>query len=476
MPSSLDLSGFDKLERVGHLHLDYITEMNHFPSLHQVGRDISIRKSGFKDLSALSFIITHSDQVLALSENTQMDSLRGMSDDTVLGTLALKRMPELRSLDGIQDWTVKNFLLGHSVVSNEDEEARKNGVLDLNALSKWTELESLRITNTSELKSLDGLEGLKKVSDIRILDNSKLENVDALIGLNDVVYGIKIENNPQLKSLTGLANVSDSLVGSGLAIESNPSLRSLAGLSGISSISNALVVKGNDSLSDCQALAFLVDDQVDGSWAYGSSFHPDVKSASISFNADGCNSRQEILRDSDGDGVQDHRDAFPQDRSETVDSDGDGVGDNADVFPDNDAEWADQDNDGKGDNLDAFPNDPQEWRDTDQDGVGDNRDAFPYDSAEWADSDGDGVGDNSDTYPNDPSKSKDSDEDGVDDSKDVFPDDPSEWQDTDGDGVGDNKDAYPYDPSRFEQGSDVSTGDRSLSLPLIKAILDKKAD
>ena len=41
-----------------------------------------------------------------------------------------------------------------------------------------------------------------------------------------------------------------------------------------------------------------------------------------------------VLRlDSDGDGVYDDQDAFPDDPTETADSDGDGVGDNADAFP-----------------------------------------------------------------------------------------------------------------------------------------------
>ena len=35
--------------------------------------------------------------------------------------------------------------------------------------------------------------------------------------------------------------------------------------------------------------------------------------------------------DTDGDGVGDNADAFPNDPTETVDTDGDGVGDNADT-------------------------------------------------------------------------------------------------------------------------------------------------
>ena len=45
--------------------------------------------------------------------------------------------------------------------------------------------------------------------------------------------------------------------------------------------------------------------------------------------------------DSDGDGVEDDKDAFPNDPTETVDTDGDGVGDNADLTPSisNDILW-----------------------------------------------------------------------------------------------------------------------------------------
>jgi len=103
--------------------------------------------------------------------------------------------------------------------------------------------------------------------------------------------------------------------------------------------------------------------------------------------------------DSDGDGVPDSEDAFPNDASETTDSDGDGVGDNGDAFPNDASESADSDGDGIGNNADAFPNDANENTDTDGDGVGDNGDAFPNDASESADSDGDGLGDNSDPFP-----------------------------------------------------------------------------
>ena len=170
--------------------------------------------------------------------------------------------------------------------------------------------------------------------------------------------------------------------------------------------------------------------------------------------------------DTDGDGVADSSDAFPNDASESRDSDGDGVGDNADAFPNNAAETTDSDGDGVGDNADVFPNDSTETLDSDGDGVGDNADAFPNDATETVDSDGDGVGDNADVFPNDATETIYSDGDGVGDNADVFPNDATESADSDGDGLGDNADAFPNDPSETKDTDNDGTGDNADATPM----------
>ena len=57
--------------------------------------------------------------------------------------------------------------------------------------------------------------------------------------------------------------------------------------------------------------------------------------------------------DTDGDGVIDSQDAFPNDASESKDSDGDGVGDNSDKFPNDASESKDTDGDGTGNTADT---------------------------------------------------------------------------------------------------------------------------
>ena len=74
-------------------------------------------------------------------------------------------------------------------------------------------------------------------------------------------------------------------------------------------------------------------------------------------------------------------------RPSKPDTDGDGIVDAADGFPDDPADWLDFDGDGLGDHADP---------DDDNDRVADADDPFPFDATEWEDRDGDGIGDNAD--------------------------------------------------------------------------------
>ena len=59
--------------------------------------------------------------------------------------------------------------------------------------------------------------------------------------------------------------------------------------------------------------------------------------------------------DSDGDGVSDHLDAFPNDASEFEDSDGDGVGDNSDAFPNDSSFWEQTHSDDQKESIESVP-------------------------------------------------------------------------------------------------------------------------
>ena len=107
--------------------------------------------------------------------------------------------------------------------------------------------------------------------------------------------------------------------------------------------------------------------------------------------------------DTDGDGVIDSEDAFPDDPLETTDSDDDGVGDNSDncVLTAN-TDQLDTDGDADGDACDT---------DDDDDGVADEFDDLPLDASEQIDTDGDMIGNNQDS---------DDDNDGITDEQELL--------------------------------------------------------
>jgi hypothetical protein len=155
--------------------------------------------------------------------------------------------------------------------------------------------------------------------------------------------------------------------------------------------------------------------------------------------------------DSDGDGVSDSADLWPNDPSRSLDSDGDGVNDPDDAFPNEPTQWIDNDIDGLGDNPNGVNPDPY-LDDSDNDGVINQNDAFPNEPTQWADIDGDGLGDNPEGANPDPSPN-DTDNDGVQNPEDLYPLNPDQSSDSDGDGWGDNPngldgDQYPNDPTQ----------------------------
>lgn len=190
------------------------------------------------------------------------------------------------------------------------------------------------------------------------------------------------------------------------------------------------------------------------------------------FDGDGIGDNADT--DDDGDGCEDANDELPTNANECLDTDGDGIGDNADTDDDGDG-WSDHEEmncEGEGDNPQLDPDlTPVDY---DEDGLCDDPMDLDDDNDGWSDEDEESCGTekaDSTQVPIDIDADGicnhvdvDDDGDGVPDTDDSFPTDVSEWLDTDGDGLGDNSDLDDdgdqfSDEGEAECGSDPSDSD-----------------
>lgn len=240
--------------------------------------------------------------------------------DTVVGRLKISRGPI--SLPP-EDITNVNGLAG-LVSIGELEVYWLNFLTDLDGLSGLETINGdLIVDRVKELTNIDGLSNVSQVAgSIYIGSNPKLTRIEGLSGLAGLASGfLSVYANPQLISLKGLEGftattlalnirMNDSLidlhglenithVGGDLRIRTHANLKSLRGLSNIRSVVGNVTLEENPLLSTCNALFHLlddVDDELPGPGPGGEGI-PDLGQALvITGNAEGCNSRSEVLQ------------------------------------------------------------------------------------------------------------------------------------------------------------------------------------
>lgn len=122
----------------------------------------------------------------------------------------------------------------------------------LSALSRLTDVEALRLVDNDQLLSMQKPDLLVR-GELMATDNA------ALFALDDVrtpgaVDSVSLVDNPQLRSIAGLQNVT---VAQGLRVERNPLLVDLTGLSSLRTVTNDLTLDGASHLTSLSSLSYL---------------------------------------------------------------------------------------------------------------------------------------------------------------------------------------------------------------------------
>lgn len=129
-------------------------------------------------------------------------------------------------------------------------------ITDLSSLSSLQNITgSLYIILNPNLQSLQGLQNLTETANITISRNNALTSLDALGNLTNT-NSLGITNNSQLTSIIGISNLATL---SSLRVENNPVLASLEGLENITSLGGGIVMKNNDLIPNLLPLSNLTE-------------------------------------------------------------------------------------------------------------------------------------------------------------------------------------------------------------------------
>jgi hypothetical protein len=303
-PKLTTIRGFDSLEFLtGRMVLRHVPKVDSFEDIIRTSciSELVIQGTRLTDLSAFESV--YEIGRLEISNNPDLTSLRGLSDDLLVqGPVVIDSNPALSSLSGL--WgvdrlgAVQSFErnmpteyeesanhecvapIPSSTTSNEEDPQRgdlritnNDGLVDLGAIpisridgdlqiigndgldviDSFRNLErvsgDLVISHNGGLDTVDGLGQLETVDRLEIIDNP-VHDLDALAGIEETRGDVIIAENHQLTKLNDLGALRT--VRGTLAIEQNESLAEIAGMTSLYRVTDGLVIQDNPSLPSCQ--------------------------------------------------------------------------------------------------------------------------------------------------------------------------------------------------------------------------------
>lgn len=142
---------------------------------------------------------------------------------------------------------------------------KNNSLISLDGLESFesASMGDLDIRDCGKLKNIDGLKNLTFIGgDLNIINNQSLTNIKGLSNVGFIGYRLVISNNPSLINLDGLEKID--LLRWGIELSNNTSLRDINGIRNLTKVQEIgytqgkIFIKGNDVLSDINALNNIV--------------------------------------------------------------------------------------------------------------------------------------------------------------------------------------------------------------------------
>jgi len=274
----LSFNGLTKLHKVRYLTLNSCNEIRNLNGLNAFDTIVilTIKNShkllSLEGLSRLSYVGN-----INIEHNNSLISLQGLTKLKVIESyFTFKYNPLIENFNGLDSI---QKIKGGVVITNN------NALQNFNGLQKLTYIgRDFKITDNKYLINFSGLSQLSEINgNLIVINNKHLKSFDGMNSISLLNRGLEIENNKDLENLYQFINITT--IDEMLKINNNDALSSLVGLDNITlGYYNTVSIFNNESLSICDVESFCAALQ-DSS----------PSNISIYNNAEGCNSKQEVI-------------------------------------------------------------------------------------------------------------------------------------------------------------------------------------
>lgn len=282
-----------------------LTTLHGLESLQSIGSLLDIRNNGsltnLDGLQNLKESGAATGATIRVLNNAQLTSINGLRRiKKVNFNLIIQSNNQLTNLSGLD--SVETVVNNVQITFN----ASLTSTAALRSLTRINR--DLRIENNALLPEADGFESLKYVGfDMRIINNGQLNTLRSFTSLDSVRNLLRIESNNGMDSIVGLTGLD--FIGRGLRIQNNSTLKNINSLSQLTEVVRELTINNNDALSSLQGLdrlnpLLLTQLSIQNSNILNLCYVRSVcnylaitpaRTANISGNLTGCNSKSEIL-------------------------------------------------------------------------------------------------------------------------------------------------------------------------------------
>ncbi|WP_394829233.1 hypothetical protein [Pendulispora albinea] len=210
-----------------------------------------------------------------LGGSPQLTSLDLSSIETIGWQFELYNLPALRSLEGLRGltrvegdsmtiWGDSGFanLQGLEHLTTVKAQLRiSGGISELRGLDNLTTVGPLYVGDTTNLRSLRGLDKLARIegksgfsTSTEIRNNAALTEIGSLNALTYIETALDISNNPKLTHLAGLHGLTSARY---IYLKANPALTRLDGLDALAESTSSIYIAGNNALTTLEDLRAL---------------------------------------------------------------------------------------------------------------------------------------------------------------------------------------------------------------------------